>query len=217
MSFIKYQQTFKLITLLTLFIVNPQTSIAAVDFDFSGTFAKDNDVVLLNFTVGADSTITIFSSSWIDGGFDPILGIWDSEGNLVDEQDDGDFEGSSLSNGVSYDHGIFDSHFEILLTAGEYIASIAQFDNFSNSNQLSDGFIYDDSPNFTFDNGFGSQANFNGVLGANDDDEDPRTGDWVFHILNIEEAAVVPVPAAIWFFGSGLFALMGIKVRRNRV
>ena len=38
----------------------------AADFDFSGTFTYDNDVVLLDFTVGAGSTITIFSSSWGD-------------------------------------------------------------------------------------------------------------------------------------------------------
>jgi hypothetical protein len=35
----------------------------AADFDFSGTFQNDNDVLLFNFNVGADSTITIFSSS----------------------------------------------------------------------------------------------------------------------------------------------------------
>jgi len=29
----------------------------AADFDFSGTFQEDNDVLLFNFNVGADSTI----------------------------------------------------------------------------------------------------------------------------------------------------------------
>lgn len=39
----------------------------AADFDFSGTFQNDNDVLLFNFNAGADSTITLFSSSWLYG------------------------------------------------------------------------------------------------------------------------------------------------------
>jgi len=48
------------------------------DFDFSGTFTNDNDIVLLDFSVDSTSTVTIFSSSWLAGdnglGFDPIEG-----------------------------------------------------------------------------------------------------------------------------------------------
>jgi hypothetical protein len=75
---------------------------APMDFDFSGTFTNDNDndIVLLDFSVGSDSNITIFSSSWIEGdsglGFDPILAIWDADGNLVQEQDDGGNTGSTM-------------------------------------------------------------------------------------------------------------------------
>ena len=81
------------------------TGVSAQDFDFSGVFQYDNDVVRLNFTVGQDSTITIFSSSWDDGGFDPILAIWNNAGAYVSEQDDGHTVGSTSSNSTSYDHG----------------------------------------------------------------------------------------------------------------
>ena len=65
----------------------------ALDFDFSGTFHQDNDVVGLGFVVGVPSTVTVFSSSWLSGnppaGFDPILDVWDSAGNRIAQQDDG--------------------------------------------------------------------------------------------------------------------------------
>jgi hypothetical protein len=66
------------------------------------SITNDNDVLSFNFTVASDSNITIFSSSWDDDGFDPILAIWDSLGNLINEQDDGNVTGSQVSNAVSY-------------------------------------------------------------------------------------------------------------------
>ncbi|WP_369600392.1 DVUA0089 family protein [Hahella sp. SMD15-11] len=125
-----------------------QANAVPMDFDFSGTFTKDNDVVLLNFTVNTASSVTIFSSSWDDGGFDPILAIWDSAGNRIEQQDDGGLTGSTVSNGVSYDYGVWDSYFTIALDAGTYTASIAQYSNFANGTHLSDGFRYDSNPNF---------------------------------------------------------------------
>ena len=58
----------------------------AADFDFAGTIQNRNDVLLFNFTTTAPtSTVTLFTSSWIDGqnGFDPIVGLWDSAGNSI--------------------------------------------------------------------------------------------------------------------------------------
>jgi hypothetical protein len=188
------------------------TPTKALDFDFSGTFTQDNEVALLNFTVGSTSTITIFSSSWQSGGFDPILAIWNSSGNLMAQQDDGGNVGSTLSNSVSYNHGTWDSYYSVTLAAGSYKASIAQYNNFAVGSNLSSGFIHDGNPNFTFDLGYGgaTQPLFNGVWDSND----PRTGNWAFHILNVEAANQQNVPDAtstVALLGLAMLALVGLK------
>lgn len=193
---------------MTLCLATPAM---ALDFDFAGTFTADNDVVLLDFTLGEASTITIFSSSWITGGFDPILAIWDEDGGLLAEQDDGNTEGTAVSKGITYAYGYWDSYYDLALAPGTYTASIAQYDNFSagtddSGNVIigtsrSAGFTHDGNPDFTYDNEWGSQAYFNGVYGR---PNDPRTANWAFHILNVAQASSAtrpcrsPAPCTCW-------------------
>ena len=64
----------------------------ATDFSFTGNFTNDNDVALFDFTVGASSPDVILRT-WsyaggtnaagqviAEGGFDPILAVFDSTG-----------------------------------------------------------------------------------------------------------------------------------------
>lgn len=80
--------------------------------------------------------------------------------------------------------------FNFTLAAGNYTVTIAQFDNIAVGSTLTQGFTYDGDPMFT--QAFGSAPSFNGVEGEPNQDtgmfEDPRTGDFVFHILSVAEA-----------------------------
>lgn len=190
------------------------SSAFALDLSFSGNFQKDNDVALFNFSISSDRVITVFSSSWDDGGFDPILGIWDSAGNRLSEQDDGHNTGTTSVNGTDFTHGTWDSYYTVNLAAGSYIASVTQFDNFSVSALLADGFRYDGAPNFTFTQGYGPQPYFNGVQSSND----ARTGNYVFHLLNVDNATHQPptVPDGASTVGLLSAAVAGMAMLRRR-
>jgi len=182
-------------------------SALAADFDFSGNFTKDNDIAKFSFSVGASSTVTIFSSSWVGGGFDPILAIWAVNGALISEQDDGHNIGATLSNGTSYSHGNWDSYYSVTLAPGDYFATVAQFDNFAKGSTFAAGFKYDSNPNFTFANGYGSQPYFNGVQSTTD----ARTSDYAFHILGVTQANHLPPNGTVPDGGSSLM-LLGLGI-----
>jgi len=189
------------------------SSASALDFDFSGNFVNDNDILQFNFTVGQDSNVTMFSSSWDDGGFDPILAIWDSAGNRMYQQDDGGLTGAAVSNGTVYDYGNWDSYFTTFLTSGNYIATIGQYNNFANSYSLADGFMRDGAGNEFFTAAFGcSNEQFCGVNNAAN-----NTSDWSFHILNVAEANIqnVPEPGSIALLGIGLAAFGFTRLKKS--
>ena len=199
-------------------------SASAIDLTFSGNFTNDNDVLKFSFALNEARTVTVFSSSWLYpnapagqplGGFDPILSIWTSTGNLLSQQDDGENVGSTLVNGVSFNHGTWDSYYSVTLGAGDYYAVVTQYNNFAIGTTLAAGFQQDNNPNFTFDQGYGgaTQDLFNGVW----DDNDPRTSYWRFHLLNVDDAFVVdvPEPASVALFGIGLFGLAALR-RKNK-
>ncbi len=186
-----------------------------LDFDFSGTFGADNDVALFGFELLADRDVTLFTSSWGEdlgdgdgwvpgGGFDPILTLWDATGTLLLTQNDGDIEGTTASNGVDYGHGVWDAFVNVALDAGDYTVALTQYDNFPVDNLLDDGFLRDDEPFFTADDGFGFAPLFNGVWVP----DDPRSGDWELHILAVDSASQVPAGATFALLGIGLAGML---------
>jgi hypothetical protein len=177
------------------------TPAQALDFDFSGNMNYHNDVLQFGFTSSGVGNVTLFSSSWDDGGFDPMLGLWDSFGNLVYFQDDGGNVGSTLSNGVWYDHGNWDSYYTAPIGVGDYLVTLSAYSNFNNGSSLSNGFAYDGQTPIP-------------IASWNEPANGYRNSNYAFHILNVTEAtgpSAVPIPAAIWLLGAGLMGLLGIR------
>lgn len=167
------------------------SSASAANISFIGQFIHDNDVQLINFTVGARSTVGLHTWSYAGGvnaagqtvargGFDPIVALWDSAGLLVGDQDDAGC-GKATMDAVT--RQCWDINFAIELAAGNYTASIQQYNNYNVSANLADGFYYQDGQYRHFRNGFVDEMDVR------------RTGLWALDILNVNTAAQGPIAA----------------------
>jgi len=178
-----------------------------INYTYSGNLTHYNDVLFFNITMDEPGSVTMFSSSWVRGGFDPILAIWDSSGNKIYQQDDGHNTGTTWVNGIEYAHGAWDSYFTTdPLAVGLYSISIAVFANFSVSNSLADGFRYDGDADAWLD---ASRSFFE------------------FHILGVASVEVIeptpdpnpaptPEPGTVLLMGAGLLGMLGMRKRFNK-
>lgn len=191
---------------------------SADTFSFQGDFAADDDVQLFTFSVITTSSVTLQSFSYAGGtqgdgtevdrgGFDPILALFDSLGNLIDQNDDGAGVPQDPLTGASFDTLLMTS-----LAPGLYTVSIMQYNNFANGPNLSDGFAQSGNPFFTGD--WCSNGQFCDV--SNVDPHNNRTNSWAFDISGVNTAAVVPIPAAAPLLGSAMALLGYLGVWRRR-
>lgn len=187
--------------LFTTLLLGSLTANAA-SFSFTGTFEDDNSVQLFDFSVDSPRDVTIRTWSYaggtnsdgnrvFSGGFDPIISLANDAGALFIENDDGSGVAADPNTGNSYDSLLMSN-----LAAGNYTVAVTQFANFAKGPNLADGF----GDSFAID--------FDG-----------RTNFWALDIDGAEFASLssspsaVPVPAALWLFGSGL---AGLVVGGNR-
>lgn len=128
----------KTIVIAALAALTSQAHAALLHFD--GNITYHNDVVQVNFTLNQDATnVRVWTDSYLNGlNFDPITALWNlTTGKLIDENDDN--RSINPTTQTKWDSG-----FEIaFLAAGEYAFTVATFNNWANTENLSDGFDFD--------------------------------------------------------------------------
>src|SRR5579872_2104912 len=121
----------------------------ADNFSFTGMFTSDDDVQQFNFAVGAPSTVTLRTYSYAGGtnsagtviprgGFDPILALFDSSGNLVNQNDDG---GCGLVPADAGTGMCWDTYLQSPLAPGNYSVTVMEYNSFANGPNIANGFL----------------------------------------------------------------------------
>jgi hypothetical protein len=108
-------------------IIMGSGSAYGANLSFTGNLNDPNDTPSFFFTADGSSTVTIQSSSYAIGGFDPILTLFDAADLFVLEQED-------------IGAGNLDFQLSQVLPGGNYRAVISAFANFANQPSFADGF-----------------------------------------------------------------------------
>ena len=184
--------------LLAFLLVGPQAAEAS-SVSYSGNFAQDNNVQLFNFSVVTPSTVTMETTSFLTGGFAPILTLFDQFGNY-----DGEVDAANS-----------DAVYSLLLSApGIYTLALTEYFNKAAGPDLAAG----------FDNaGLPGEANFTGILyGVPGQsfiapDGAQRSSAWAVTIQTVNTAVSVPEPDSLSLAIAGMAALAAFLRRRPAV
>jgi hypothetical protein len=190
--------------LLFIAILLSSFAVNAANFSFTGNLSDPDAVQLFRFSMAENSIVNMRTWSYSGGtnaagedisagGFDTMLTLFkgDSEGVGYHEFIDSYYD--DIDNGPALDARNYDTLVDWELEAGDYILALTQ--NFNDPiGDLEDGF-------------YGNLLNFNDFDGA------IRSSFWALDITgeHVYDASPVPVPAALWLFGSAFMGLLGLR------
>jgi hypothetical protein len=140
------------------------------------------------------------------GGFDPDLSLFDSSGNLLDQNDDGTgFVAVDSTTGNAFDSYLTDS-----LGVGSYTVALTESPNFANGPTLGDSFLFAGQGDFTCSYFLGSSGAFC------DASFSQRNGNYALDITTpgVSPPSATPEPASLVLTVSGvslLFLLLSYR------
>jgi hypothetical protein len=185
--------------LLFIAILLSSFGVNAASFSFTGNLENDDAYQWFNFSVSEGSWVTLRTWSseggknaagdLIDsGGFDPVLVLFENDGIWMDMNDD-----------IDGQNGVYDSLLTWYLEAGNYIVALAQSGHdLADMPQLAEAFL--------------------GVYGSGETNFNSLSSRWALDIEGdyvTTGASPIPVPAAVWLFGSALMGLLGLSKKSH--
>ena len=204
----------------------------ASTINFSGSFIFDDDVQFFAYQTATGGNVTVSTSSFADGGFAPILALYDSSGALIFYADGVANNDCSVANqadvlGTGY---CYDASLSWDSVAGDtYYIALSQYDNFplypgipvamplANWNNPS---TFNESGNnfFTATSPFGPGC---GQSGFCLNDGHARGTFWDVTFTGPDDLLATPVPetSTVFLILGGLAMLCGrlLKIRKHTV
>lgn len=169
-----------------------QTFSGSLPATITGTLPNQDTALLEKFTLSSSGDLTITTTSYASGGFEPNLLLFNSSGNFITSGIP--FGMPDTGTGIIGDMRLTESG----LPAGMYTVAVTDFllNQSLTATNLSDGFTVN----------FGNGTTFT------DSNGNTRTGNFAFTI-NAGGQAAVPEPATFWLAAPflGLLALGGRK------
>lgn len=183
----------------TVFAFTVSANVAqAASFTFSGDISTHKDVIYVPFTLDEDAiNVKVWTDSYLSGvNFDPITAVW-MNGSLIGQNDD--------NSGIAPGQTIYDSGLTFAsLAAGDYLFTIATYNNFANGSQLSEGFRFDGQAPIALADW--CQPFSHCAMGSH----------WVVHLDGVSSATPpIPEPETYAMLLAGM-GLIGLVARRRK-